>query len=97
MATYSVVFWNNTSAVIPDNWINHKTKLFRWPDSENPVSQIVKALPPNDSFHAFQYQRVVGSFDYIKDEWRSSTGNVIEAVIKSWLQHADDRLRQKNN
>ncbi|KAK0075468.1 hypothetical protein PV326_011551 [Microctonus aethiopoides] len=35
--------------------------------------------------------------DCIKDEWRSSTGNAIEAVIKSWLQHAGDRLRQKNN
>ncbi|KAK0167695.1 hypothetical protein PV328_012402 [Microctonus aethiopoides] len=63
MATYSVVFWNDTSAVIPDDWIDLKTKLFRWPDSKNPVSQIVKALPPNDSFHTFQYQRVVDSYD----------------------------------
>lgn len=32
----------------------------------------------------------------MKGEWSSATDNVIETVIKNWLQHAGDRLRPKN-
>lgn len=65
MKTYSVVFWNNTCAIIPDNWIDYETQSFRWPKTKNPVSQIIKAVPPSDDFFTFQYKRVVGSFGKI--------------------------------
>ena len=65
MKAYSVVFWNNTSAVVPDNQINSGDRTFRWPKTKNPLAQIVKTLPPGEDFLSFQYQRLVGTSDKI--------------------------------
>ncbi|KAK0160347.1 hypothetical protein PV328_007769 [Microctonus aethiopoides] len=67
-------------------------------------NDVIKGVPSISQLTNRKFQKLADMskpfkkrLNYIKDEWRSSTGNVIEAVIKSWLQHAGDRLRQKNN